>query len=150
MGFAIVIPFISILFHVEMGISMIAVGVVFSISSLSRALFGLLGGEASDRWGRVRIMGFSLLGRAGSLLLIAILLTRGAGFIPISGLVILSSVLGAFYQPVAHAMVADVVGKEKRVEAFSIIRIGGNLGWAVGPAIGGFLSLISYSLLFLI
>lgn len=150
MGFAIVIPFISILFHVEMGISMIAVGTVFSISSVSRALFGLLGGEASDRWGRVRIMGFSLLGRAVSLLLIALLLSRGAGFIPISGLVILSSVLGAFYQPVAHAMVADVVEKGKRVEAFSIIRIGGNLGWAVGPAIGGFLSLISYSLLFLI
>jgi MFS family permease len=150
MGFAMVIPFISILFHMEMGISMVAVGTVFSISSMSRALFGLLGGEASDRWGRVKIMGFSMLGRAGSFLLIALLLSQKAGFIPIAGLVILSSVLGAFYQPVAHAMVADVVGKEKRVEAFSIIRIGGNLGWAVGPAIGGFVSVISYSFLFLI
>jgi len=150
MGFAIVIPFISVLFHVEMGISMMAVGTVFAISSVSRALFGLLGGEASDRWGRVRIMGLSMLGRAASFVLIALLLSRGAGFIPVSGLVILSSILGAFYQPVAHAMVADVVGKEKRVEAFSIIRIGGNLGWAVGPAIGGFVSGISYSLLFLI
>lgn len=150
MGFAMVIPFISILFHVEMGISMIAVGTVFCISSLSRALFGVLGGEASDRWGRVKIMGLSMLGRAVSFLLIALLLSKGAGFIPVSGLVILSSILGAFYQPVAHAMVADVVGREKRVEAYSIVRIGGNLGWALGPAIGGFVSVVSYSFLFLI
>ena len=150
MGFAMVIPFISILFHVEMGISMVIVGTVFSISSVSRALFGLLGGEASDQWGRVKIMGLSMLGRAGSFLLTALLLSRGAGFIPISGLVILSSVLGAFYQPVAQAMVADVVVKERRVEAYSIIRIGGNLGWALGPAIGGFVSAVSYPLLFLI
>lgn len=150
MGFAMVIPFISILFHVEMGISMVAVGTVFSISSVSRALFGLLGGEASDRWGRVKIMGFSMLGRAGSFLLIAWLLNMGAGFLPVSGLVILSSVLGAFYQPVAQAMVADVVVKERRVEAYSIIRIGGNLGWALGPAIGGFITAVSYSMLFLI
>lgn len=150
MGFAMVIPFIGILFHVEMGISMIAVGTVFSISSMSRALFGLLGGEASDQLGRVKIMGLSMMGRAGSFLVIALLLNRGAGFFPISGLVILSSVLGAFYQPVAQAMVADVVVKEKRVEAYSIIRIGGNLGWALGPAIGGFVTAISYSFLFLI
>ncbi len=150
MGFAMVMPFIGILFHVEMGISMVAVGIVFSISSMSRALFGLLGGEASDQLGRVKIMGLSMMGRAGSFLVIAWLLNKGAGFFPISGLVILSSVLGAFYQPVAQAMVADVVVKEKRVEAYSIIRIGGNLGWALGPAIGGFVTSVSYPLLFLI
>ncbi|MEA3238714.1 MAG: MFS transporter, partial [Candidatus Bipolaricaulota bacterium] len=53
-------------------------------------------------------------------------------------------------KPGISAMVADIVPQKYRVEAFGILRIGANAGWAIGPAIGGFLMVISYWLLFLV
>jgi len=150
MGFAMVMPFISIYFHSELGIPMSWVGLVFGISAIIRATVGLLGGEFSDLWGRLKIMVFSQVLRAFLFFIIAWFIYRGAGFLLLSSLIILSSLFGGFYQPVAQAMVADVVTRQKRVEAFSIIRIGANLGWAIGPAIGGFVSSVSYPLLFVI
>jgi len=47
-------------------------------------------------------------------------------------------------------MVADVVEPSRRVEAYALFRIGGNAGWAIGPAIGGFLVATSYASLFLL
>jgi predicted MFS family arabinose efflux permease len=41
---------------------------------------------------------------------------------------------------VISAMVADFTSKERLTEAYGIIRIGANIGWAAGPAIGGFLA----------
>jgi len=129
---------------------MSVVGAVFGIASLGRAVFGVIGGEVSDRIGRVKVMGTAQLLRGVSFLIVTWIIFKNGGFLPIALLVVFSSILGGFFQPVAHAMVADVVGKEKRVEGYSIVRIGGNLGWAIGPAIGGFVSAVSYSLLFLI
>jgi MFS family permease len=37
-------------------------------------------------------------------------------------------------------MVADFTSKEKLTEAYGIIRIGVNIGWAAGPALGGYLA----------
>ena len=46
-------------------------------------------------------------------------------------------------------MVADVAGPGERVTAFGLQRIGINVGWAIGPALGGFLaSVIDYGLVF--
>jgi predicted MFS family arabinose efflux permease len=41
---------------------------------------------------------------------------------------------------VVSAMVADFTSKERLTEAYGIVRIGANIGWAAGPAIGGFLA----------
>jgi MFS family permease len=45
-------------------------------------------------------------------------------------------------------MIADVARREERTAAFSMLRIAGNLGWSIGPAMGGFLAHFSYSSLF--
>jgi predicted MFS family arabinose efflux permease len=37
-------------------------------------------------------------------------------------------------------MVADFTSKGKLIEAYGILRIGANIGWAAGPAIGGYLA----------
>ncbi|MDH3937826.1 MAG: MFS transporter, partial [candidate division Zixibacteria bacterium] len=48
----------------------------------------------------------------------------------------------------ANALVSDLLPQEKRLEGYAITRAAGNLGWAVGPAIGGFLVAASYDILF--
>ncbi|HEX2896677.1 MAG TPA: MFS transporter, partial [candidate division Zixibacteria bacterium] len=62
----------------------------------------------------------------------------------------LNSIVGAIFQPVANAMVSDILPESKRLDGFAITRSASNLGWAVGPAMGGFLAHQSYALLFLI
>ena len=42
----------------------------------------------------------------------------------------------------AYALVADVVTPEQRISAFGMQRMGTNLGWAIGPALGGVLTLV--------
>jgi len=150
MGFAMVIPYLSIYFHNQMKIPMTQVGFLFGVAAISRALLGLIGGDLSDRLGRVKIMGLAQLFRGFIFLFMSALAFKGGSFYLWSLMVILNWMLGGFYQPVANAMAADIVPKEKRVEAYSILRIGGNTGWAIGPMIGGFLASASYPLLFII
>lgn len=60
----------------------------------------------------------------------------------------LTTFLGATFRPVSNAWVTDNTTPKQRVEAFGIIRVGVNLGWALGPAAGGFLVRFSYSYAF--
>ena len=57
---------------------------------------------------------------------------------------------GSLFQPAANATVADLVVPEKRAEGYAIVRIAGNLGWAAGPAIGGYIAASSYPALFIL
>jgi len=52
------------------------------------------------------------------------------------------------YRLAADAMMADIVPVDRRMDAYSILRMGNNLGVALGPAIGGYLSAISYDISF--
>ena len=149
MGFAMVIPYLSIYFHHQMKIPMSQVGILFGMGAMVHALFGLWGGDLSDKLGRVKIMGSAQLVRGILFLLMGALAWKGGSFFLWSLLLIFNWIAGSFYQPVANAMAADIVPKEKRVEAYSILRIGGNVGWAVGPMIGGFLAATSYPILFI-
>ena len=60
----------------------------------------------------------------------------------------LTTFLGAFFRPASNAWVTDNTTPRERVEAFGLIRIGLNIGWAFGPAVGGFLVRYSYSMAF--
>jgi MFS family permease len=150
MGFAMVIPYMSIYFHNQMQIPMTQVGFLFGAGAIARALAGLVGGHLSDKLGRVKIMGLAQFARGIIFVFMAGLAFRGGSFVLWSLALILNWLFGGFYQPVANAMAADIVPKEKRVEAYSILRVGGNTGWAFGPVIGGFVASASYPLLFIV
>jgi MFS family permease len=53
-----------------------------------------------------------------------------------------TSTLRGCFEPVAYALVADIVRDDQRVAAFGIQRMGTNVGWSVGPALGGVLTLV--------
>lgn len=148
-GFSIVLPFLSLYLNEERGISMSVVGSVFLIASLVRSGALMLGGELSDLFGRRKVMLITLGSRIGTFAILGYFVATGASIFLIGGAVVLSYAVGAVYQPAANAFVADVMPPEKRIEGFSLLRIGANAGWAIGPAIGGLLaSFLSYSSLF--
>lgn len=150
LGFALSIPFISIYFNAELGLSISEVGIFFGVMAIIRSVFQAIGGELSDRMDRRVILIQAQAIRSLALVMLAVSIAMNWGFWPISIFLTLNSIVGAIFQPVANAMVSDILPQSKRLDGFAITRSASNLGWAVGPAMGGFLAHQSYALLFLI
>jgi len=149
-GFAMVIPFMSIYFYQELGIPMSAIGLFFGFSAVLRAVPQPFAGWLSDRIGRVPIMGWSLILRSVTFAGVGYAIMAEAGFFTIAAIISFNYITGSVLHPVSNAMVADLVKKEQRISAFALLRIAGNMGWAIGPALGGFIAHASYAALFIL
>lgn len=148
LGFGISIPFVSIYFHSSLGLSLSKIGLFFGFLAVVRSIFQLLGGEIADRFDRRTLMIHFQLIRAAAFLLTAVAVYRDWGLWPVAASILINSVFGALYQPVANAAVSDILPERKRLDGFAVVRSSMNLGWALGPALGGFLAAFSYGLLF--
>jgi MFS family permease len=147
-GFAMVIPFMSIYFYQELGMSMSAIGLFFGFSAVLRSAPQPFAGWLSDRLGRVAIMGWSQILRSVTFTGVSYAVISGAGFWTIAALISFNYIFGAVLHPAANAMVADLVKREQRIKGFAMMRVAVNLGWAIGPALGGFIAHRSYGALF--
>ncbi len=119
---------------------MTMVGMILLAAGLCSAASQALGGALSDRLGRRPIL---LIGTAISVFLfsgLAALIGISAPVWAIAVAYIASRLILTTTRPVIQAMVADFTPKEKLTEAYGILRIGANAGWAAGPAIGGYLA----------
>lgn len=149
-GFSISIPFIAIYFHSELGMDLTTIGLFFGFTAIVRATTQAAAGELSDRMGRYPLMVVSQLIRSLVFFVTAVAVYLKLGFFPVGGLLILNSIFGAIFQPSAQAAVADLAKFNERSEAYAITRVAGNFGWAIGPAIGGFMAAKSYAILFIV
>jgi len=121
------------------------VGLLFLIGGLCAAATNVVGGMLSDRFGRRKLLlivtfigifayiGLALLvGYSVELWLICIAYIAARG------------ILGTV-NPTVGAIIADVAPKDKMTEAYALVRIGGNIGFALAPALGGYLvGILSY------
>ena len=113
-------------------------------------LFQLMGspwlGRLSDRYGRKQLLLLSLAGVLAGYALMAL----GIAWRSLPLLLLSRIVEGLCNGNIAivQAMAADLAGKEHKARSFAWINIGMNLGWVVGPMIGGYAAVISgdYSL----
>jgi MFS family permease len=148
-GFSICIPFLCLYFYQERGLSMTMAGTIILAGGLCSAFSQALGGVLSDRLGRRPLL---LMSASVSILLytgLAFSIGMSAPIWTIAVVYIVSRAMLTIARPVISAMVADYSSKEKLTEAYGILRTGANIGWAAGPAIGGYLlGLLSYGWLF--
>lgn len=125
------------------------VGVLFFITAMVTLPFSMYGGNLIDRIGR-RVAAIWLPPIIIALLL-AITLTV---FLHLPDLIlyiafVLVEPFSSIQGILDNVVLTDTTNEVERTDAFSIVRIGGNIGFSLGPAIGGFLSVINYSLVFL-
>jgi len=118
---------------------MTVVGAILLAAGLGAAVSQALGSALSDRFGRRPILvvaaSLSVLLYAG----LALSIGMSAPVWTIALVYIVSRSALTIIRPVISAMVADLTAREKLTEAYGILRTGANIGWAAGPAIGGFL-----------
>jgi DHA1 family tetracycline resistance protein-like MFS transporter len=114
-------------------------GVLVGVYAAMQFVFSPILGSLSDRYGRRKVL---LIALAGSAIDYVIM-----GFAPtMAWLFIARMISGATAGALAtcNAYIADVTPPEKRAQAFGLLGLAFGIGFAFGPAIGGFLG--SYSI----
>jgi MFS family permease len=145
-GSSMVWPFLTIYLRQRLDIPLTSVAALLSINAAVSLIATTIVGPVVDRFGRKWAMVIGMAATAANLLAMS---TAGS-----YGLwVALMAVDGAFsplYQVGSQAMVADLVEPERRPGAYALLRMIANLGVAIGPSVGGFITASSYSLAFYI
>ena len=135
-GFGMILPLLPF-YATHYGATPFLVGVLFASFSLAQAVAAPLLGRLSDRLGRRPVLLSSILVNGISYLLFAAAPTLWV----LLAARILSGLASANYA-VAQAYIADVTPTSRRARGMGWAGAAFGLGFVVGPAIGGFLSLL--------
>jgi MFS family permease len=148
-AFAIYGPFFLLYLSQTRGLSMTAAGMVVAVSSLSTALSQTLGGIVTDRFGRRKSM---VLFAALDVLFYIALTVSIAFSVPVWSIAfvyILAGFNSGMKQPATTAIIVDLAPGPRLTEAYGLAQIVANIGWVIGPLLGGFIfSSFSYAWLF--
>lgn len=142
MGLSLAMAFMAIYLVDDRGLAAATYGGIYLAANLLQSLAQGWSGELSDALGRRRIIIASLFVRAFVIAGIGAEVLAGVGIPFIAATLIGSAFLRGCFEPVAYALVADVVEPGQRAAAYGLQRMGTNLGWAIGPALGGLLSAV--------
>ena len=137
----------------NLGLSEIQIGSIFAISAFVWMLFSPFWGSLSDTIGRKKVVTIGLLGFGISLILFSLTISFGqAGnvtglilFILLVSARVLNGLFGSATRPASGAWIADISSIEDRSRAFARLDSGFSMGRILGPAVAGFLLLISYT-----
>jgi MFS family permease len=136
-GHGLYFPFSSIYFHNVLGIPLSLVGVGLAVFAGASVLSGLVAGPLTDRYGRKPVMLAALAGSSASFFAFSLVGGFG-GYLAVSAA---HGLVGwSMFEASRNAMVADVTPEGMRSRAFGLVRVGGNVGWALGPMLAGLVS----------
>lgn len=141
---AMVIPFLAIYVTKELHFSKVEAGIVLSTFGIGSVIGSLLGGWLTDKIGSFRVQSLSLFLSAPIFALIPQFTTLNG----IAGIILLLSIIAETFRPSNSASISLYAKPENITRAFSLNRMAINLGFSLGPAMGGLLATISYSWLF--
>ena len=147
-GYGLSLPFFTIYLISQRHVSAAVAGLVVALAGFSRCVSSGISGELADVFGRKPVMIWGLFSQIIAMFALGLCIEFQAGVAWMLLCYFLTTFLGAIFRPAANAWVTDHTTPKQRVEAFGIIRIGLNIGWALGPAVGGFLVRYSYSTAF--
>jgi MFS family permease len=142
MGMSLVMSFLGIYVVETRGYPAWVYGLIALGANVGQSLANAWAGNLSDRIGRRPLITNALFVRAGFIALLGTQILLDAPLWTLAVNMVISSILRGCFEPVAYALVSDVVRDDQRIAAFGIQRMGTNVGWAIGPALGGVLSLV--------
>lgn len=148
-GLALSFPFFALYLNRTRGVPMGAVGAFLCATLALAAVSQGFGGELSDTVGRRRVLVWSMWARTALVALLAESV-RGSWPVPaVLGAYLAAMIVGSFFRPASYSWVADHCHSRRRLEAYGLLRVATNAGWAVGPALGGLVASSSYPAMFL-
>ena len=138
-GFAVTSAFNSLYLYQERHIPMTFVGLISLISGLLSGTFQFVSGFTSDRYGRRRMLLIYIVSSLGlQVILTAMIALQGHIWLIIAILITLHVVAG-MGGPILSAVIADISREGRITQSYALMQIADNIGWAIGPLVGGFL-----------
>ncbi len=131
-----VLPFMSIYLTTELGFSLEQAGIAMTIFGFGSLTGSYLGGHFSDKIGYHRVLFWSLF--LGGALFIVLGFVKS--LLGIYVMIYLLSSIGEAFRPATMAALAAHSTPENRTRSYSLMRMSINLGFTIGPAIGGVLA----------
>lgn len=141
---AMVIPFLGVYMTNHLHFSLENTGIVLSCFGIGAVTGSFLGGWLTDKLGHFKVQLFSLIMTVPVFFLLPELDT----VIRLSTGVFMLSIISETFRPANSVSIAYYSKPENIIRSFSLNRMAMNLGFSIGPALGGFLAAISYTFLF--
>lgn len=141
-GTTMVWPFLTIYASETLSLPMAAVTSLMTFNSISGLIASILAGTLVDYFGRKSIMVFGVFGMA----LVYLSYIFANEFWQFGLLMFLSGSFSPLYRIGTDAIVADMLPAEERAQAYGFLRMGRNIGVALGPILGGIVLSSSYNI----
>lgn len=137
-GLSLVLPYVALYLRRILGFGYVETGVVLALLGVIPILVAPFGGLITDRLGRRPLIVVALIAEAAAITATggAMLVRSEAGVVAAA---LATSLAGTIGGPALSAYVADLAVGSERTQGFTYLRIGWNVGFAVGVASGGLL-----------
>ncbi|MCO4294409.1 MFS transporter [Solitalea sp. MAHUQ-68] len=139
-----VLPFMTVYLTQDLHYTIEQAGAVMACFGLGAIIGAFAGGQLTDKFGFSTLQFWSLFLNG----FMFILLGQMHSIWGIGACFFALSVIGEAFRPANAAAIVYYSAPENRTRSYSLNRLAINLGWSVGPAIGGVLASVSYGLLF--
>jgi predicted MFS family arabinose efflux permease len=142
---AMVVPFLSLYLTNFLEFSLENVGWIMSCYGFGSVAGVFIGGKLADKIGYYKVMYMSLLGTG----LVFFGIQFITDFYSLCIGVFILTIIADMFRPAVWVALDDYSEEDNRTRSVTLIRLAINLGWSMGPAIGGLLiTYMSYQSLF--
>lgn len=144
-GASMIWPFLMVYVSAKLQLPLTVSASIMTVNSIMSIIFTFIAGPVTDRIGRKWVMVISLLGNG----LVYLFYQNATTYLHFCLTAGLAGAFNPLFRVGADAMLADLIPENRRLDAYSLLRLSNNLGVALGPTIGGVLAATSYSIAFL-
>lgn len=141
---SMVLPFLGVYMTDHLGFELDAAGLVLSSFGIGAVIGSWLGGILTDKKGEFQTQYMSLFLSVPVFCLMPLFTTE----IGLAAIIFTQSVISEMFRPANSVAITKYAKKGNLTRSFSLNRMAVNLGFSIGPALGGILSAISYDFLF--
>ncbi|WP_010255454.1 MFS transporter [Myroides injenensis] len=141
---SMVLPFLGVYMTKELNFSQQNTGYVLACFGIGSIIGTTVGGWVTDKIGNYKVQYISLLASIP----VFILLPHFTSVLSLALMMLLQSAVSEMFRPANSVAITMYAKPENITRAFSLNRMAVNLGFSIGPAMGGILAAISYTLLF--
>ncbi|GEN68799.1 MULTISPECIES: MFS transporter [Chryseobacterium] len=141
---SMVLPFLGVYMTNHLHFSIENSGIVLSFFGIGSVIGSWFGGMITDKIGEYKVQSLSLLLSVPLFCLIPLFTTEEG----LAGIILMQSIVSETFRPANSVAITKYAKPENITRAFSLNRMAVNLGFSIGPALGGILSAISYEFLF--
>ena len=141
-----VLPFLVVYLTRELHFTPAQAGLAFGLYGAGAIIAGPLSGWLSDKIGALPVMRASLLVSG----VIVLLYPLAHSIVAVYATTMIWAASSELFRPASLAAITHVATAAQRKPAYALNRLAINLGMSIGPALGGFLAIVSFRSMFVV